>query len=40
MRILRYLPVIFFFFSFLPFSQAQDEALEFTDKTYVDYIHT
>ncbi len=40
MGILKYGSVIFFFFSFLVLSQAQDEEIEFTDKTYVDYIHT
>lgn len=37
---MKYGTVIFFFFSFLAFSHAQDEDLEFTDKVYVDYIHT
>lgn len=40
MSILKYGPVVLFFFTFLAFSHAQDEALEFTDKVYVDYIHT
>lgn len=37
---MKYIAIIFFFFSFLAFNQAQDEDLEFTDKVYVDYIHT
>ena len=37
---MKYGAIIFFFFSFLAFNHAQDEDLEFTDKIYLDYIHT